>query len=82
MTVVGPGGETRNGRGGEQNELMGCEELIHMRPEGFVTFAEATNFDGGQTCAPVQSIADGGFELIEVAGVDSGGFRGLYGRED
>jgi hypothetical protein len=80
--MVGASRKTRDGRGGEQDELMCCEELVHTGAEVLVALAEGGNFGGGETRAPFEPIADGGFELIEVAGVEAGSFRGLDGSQD
>jgi hypothetical protein len=80
LGVISAGGEARNGDRGQQDELMGGEEFVHARAERFVTPSQGGDFGLSEAGAPQEAIPYGRRELIEVAGVNFGGFNGLQGR--
>ena len=73
LAVIGAGREASHGRAGQQDELVRGEEIVHTRAKCIVTPAEGRNFIGREACAPLEAIADGGFNLVEVAGVQQRG---------
>jgi len=62
--------------------MVGGEKFIDAGTEDRVTLAEGGDFIGGDARAPLEAFADGGLELVEVAGMDAGGFPCLDGGED
>ena len=82
LAVVCACGEDGDGRGGEQEEVVLGQEVVHALAEGFVKSAQYLDLRIGDACAPFEAFADGGLELFEVAGVDAGCFPGLNGGED
>ncbi len=82
LAVVGAGGEARNGNRWQQNELVRGEELVHARAKSCVALAQCGDFIGSEAGAPLEAVADGRLEAIEVAGVQLRSLRRLEGRED
>ena len=58
------------------------EQSVHTIAEFRVTLANGGNFIGSDARAPFETFTDGGFDLVEVAGMDARGFPCLDRRED
>jgi hypothetical protein len=82
LAVVCACWEDGDGCGGKKEEIVFGEELVHALAEGLVESAQNFYFRIGDARAPFEAFADGGLEMIEVAGVDAGGFPSLNGGED
>lgn len=58
------------------------EDLVHAFAEGLMALAESNDFGVGKAFAPLETIANGGLKVVEVAEVKACGFGSLDGSED
>src|SRR5579859_6773356 len=58
------------------------KERVHLAAKGFVPLAQYSDGLSAQARAPFETLANGIFEVLVVALMDEGGFRGLDGCED
>jgi hypothetical protein len=57
-------------------------EGVHVGAEELEPAVEFGEVGGGEGGSGLEAILDGGFEVVEVSGVEGGGFGGLDAGED
>ncbi len=80
--VVRTGEQSAERSDGSQQEIEAAEERVVLFAEGLAAQAKLAELVLGEGGAPGEAGGDGGFEFLEMAGVEAGGFGGLDGRVD
>src|SRR5579859_4110490 len=82
LAVIRPALKTQYRTCGKQQQLMLGKERVHSGAKGLMSFAQYSDGLSAQARAPFETLANGIFEVLVVALMDEGSFRGLDGCED
>jgi hypothetical protein len=82
LAVICACAQSRDGRGGKQQQLAGSEKIIHALLKACVPLTQRSDLISAESGAPLQPLANGRFKAVKMAGVKTRGLRGLNGSKD